>query len=70
MSSAPFAKPVTSLRRAEASVAPTGDLVAILTAGAYGFVPASNYNSRPRPCELLVDGTGFISPETRDTMKT
>jgi diaminopimelate decarboxylase len=33
-----------------------GDLLAIRTAGAYGFVLASNYNSRPRPCELLVDG--------------
>lgn len=32
-----------------------GDLLAIRTAGAYGFVLASNYNSRPRPCELLVD---------------
>jgi diaminopimelate decarboxylase len=34
-----------------------GDLLAILTAGAYGFVSASNYNSRPRPCELLVDSS-------------
>jgi diaminopimelate decarboxylase len=34
-----------------------GDLVAICTAGAYGFVLSSNYNSRPRPCELLVDGS-------------
>jgi diaminopimelate decarboxylase len=33
-----------------------GDLVAIKTAGAYGFVLSSNYNSRPRACELLVDG--------------
>jgi diaminopimelate decarboxylase len=33
-----------------------GDLLAIRTAGAYGFVLASNYNGRPRPCELLVDG--------------
>jgi len=33
-----------------------GDLVALKTAGAYGFVLASNYNSRPRPCELLVNG--------------
>ncbi len=32
-----------------------GDLVALRTAGAYGFVLASNYNSRPRPCELLVN---------------
>ena len=33
-----------------------GDLIALCTAGAYGFVLSSNYNSRPRPCELLVDG--------------
>jgi diaminopimelate decarboxylase len=33
-----------------------GDLLAILTVGAYGFAQASNYNSRPRPAEVLVDG--------------
>ncbi len=33
-----------------------GDLLAVRTAGAYGFVLSSNYNSRPRACELLVDG--------------
>ncbi len=33
-----------------------GDLVAVATAGAYGFVQASNYNSRPRPAEVLVEG--------------
>ncbi len=32
------------------------DLLAILTVGAYGFVQASNYNSRPRPAEVLVHG--------------
>ena len=33
-----------------------GDLLAILDAGAYGMVLASNYNTRPRPAEVLVDG--------------
>jgi diaminopimelate decarboxylase len=33
-----------------------GDLVALMTAGAYGFSLSSNYNSRPRPMEILVDG--------------
>jgi diaminopimelate decarboxylase len=33
-----------------------GDLVAIMSAGAYGFVMASNYNSRPLPAEVLVRG--------------
>ncbi len=33
-----------------------GDVVAFLTAGAYGMVMASDYNSRPSPAEVLVDG--------------
>ncbi len=33
-----------------------GDLIALLSAGAYGFTMASNYNSRPLPAEVLVDG--------------
>lgn len=38
-----------------------GDILAITGAGAYGFSMASNYNSRPRPCEVMVkDGTHRI----------
>jgi diaminopimelate decarboxylase len=33
-----------------------GDLLAVRSAGAYGFVMSSNYNSRPRPPEIMVDG--------------
>jgi diaminopimelate decarboxylase len=33
-----------------------GELLAILTAGAYGYVLSSNYNTRPRPAEVLVQG--------------
>lgn len=33
-----------------------GDRIALLSSGAYGFVMASNYNSRPLPAEILVDG--------------
>jgi diaminopimelate decarboxylase len=36
-----------------------GDLLAVCTAGAYGFVSASNYNARPRPPEILVEGDRF-----------
>ncbi len=36
-----------------------GDLLSIFTAGAYGFSMASNYNARPRPAEVLVDGDKF-----------
>ncbi|WP_192035850.1 diaminopimelate decarboxylase [Halomonas sp. YLGW01] len=39
----------------ELAIAP-GDLLAVRSAGAYGFVMASNYNSRPRPAEVMVDG--------------
>lgn len=34
-----------------------GDLIAVMSAGAYGFSMASNYNARPRPAEVLVDGS-------------
>jgi len=36
-----------------------GDLLAIMTAGAYGFVLSSNYNARLRPAEILVDGSSY-----------
>lgn len=44
-----------------------GDLLAIQTTGAYGFVLASNYNSRPRPCELLVEGGQVHLARRRET---
>jgi diaminopimelate decarboxylase len=43
-----------------------GDLVAVHTAGAYGFVMASNYNSRPRPAEVLVDGDRYAVVTERE----
>jgi len=43
-----------------------GDLVAVMTAGAYGFSMASNYNSRPRPAEVLVDGKGWPVVRSRE----
>lgn len=36
-----------------------GDLLAVRSAGAYGFTMSSNYNSRPRAAEVLVDGTAL-----------
>jgi diaminopimelate decarboxylase len=44
-----------------------GDLVALSTAGAYGFVLSSNYNSRPRSCELLIDGSRIHLARQRET---
>jgi diaminopimelate decarboxylase len=43
-----------------------GDLLAVRTAGAYGYTMASNYNSRPRPAEVLVDGAQFAIATERE----
>ncbi|HET7565006.1 MAG TPA: diaminopimelate decarboxylase [Gemmatimonadaceae bacterium] len=45
----------------------TGDLVAIRSAGAYGSAMSSNYNSRPRVAEVLVDGECFAVTTQRET---
>jgi diaminopimelate decarboxylase len=45
-----------------------GDLLAILDAGAYGMVLASNYNTRPRAAEVLVDGKSAKLIRRRETM--
>jgi diaminopimelate decarboxylase len=47
----------------------SGGLLAIRTAGAYGFVLSSNYNSRPRVCELLVDGARVHVARHRETFE-
>ena len=44
-----------------------GDLLAVESAGAYGFVQASNYNSRPRPAEVLVEGNTWRVVRKRET---
>lgn len=44
-----------------------GNLLAVRSTGAYGFVMASNYNSRPRPVEVLVDGDRFGVITERET---
>jgi diaminopimelate decarboxylase len=54
--------------RTLANVAP-GDYLAVCTAGAYGFVAASNYNSRPRPPEILVEGETFRIVRAREQYK-
>ncbi len=43
-----------------------GDLLAILSAGAYGFVMASNYNTRPKPAEIMVDGNNAYVIRARE----
>jgi diaminopimelate decarboxylase len=46
-----------------------GDLLAVLTTGAYGFVLSSNYNTRPRPAEVLVYGAGAELIRARETVE-
>lgn len=45
-----------------------GDVLAFLNAGAYGFSMASNYNSRPRPAEVAVNGTDHKLIRRRETL--
>jgi diaminopimelate decarboxylase len=45
-----------------------GDLLAVRTAGAYGFVMASNYNTRPRAAEIMVDGERVHEVRARETI--
>ena len=46
-----------------------GDVVAIASAGAYGFVMSSNYNTRPRAAEVLVDGDAVHLVRVREQVK-
>ncbi len=45
-----------------------GDLLAVLTTGAYGYVLASNYNTRPRPAEVLIEGSQARVIRQRETL--
>ncbi len=46
-----------------------GDLVAILDAGAYGMALSSNYNTRPRAAEILVEGKKARLVRRRETIR-
>jgi diaminopimelate decarboxylase len=46
-----------------------GDLLAIMSAGAYGFSMSSNYNSRGRAAEVLVDGDQMHLVRARETIE-
>jgi diaminopimelate decarboxylase len=54
-------------RSREMANAMPGDYLALMTAGAYGFVQSSNYNSRPRAAEVLVEGGTFRIVRARET---
>jgi diaminopimelate decarboxylase len=46
-----------------------GDLLAVMSAGAYGFSMSSNYNSRPRVAEVMVRGDQFYTIRKRETFE-
>jgi diaminopimelate decarboxylase len=46
-----------------------GEHLAVLGAGAYGFVMASNYNARPRPAEVVVDGDRWWVARPRERVE-
>lgn len=48
----------------------TGDLLAVLSAGAYGMAMSSNYNTRPRAAEVMVDGTDVHLIRERETVES
>jgi diaminopimelate decarboxylase len=47
-----------------------GDLLAILSAGAYGMTMSSNYNTRPRAAEVIVDGGSAHLVRARETVES
>ena len=55
-------------RDREVPMVDPGGLMAVMSAGAYGFVMASNYNTRPRAPEVLVDGSRFDVVRRRETV--
>jgi diaminopimelate decarboxylase len=56
-------------RRRRLSPLQAGDLVVLRTAGAYGMAMASQYNARPRPAEVLVDGRSWRVIRARESYK-
>jgi diaminopimelate decarboxylase len=54
-------------RDRELPVVQEGELLAVMSAGAYGFAMASNYNARPRPAEVLVRGDRFSLVRRRES---
>jgi diaminopimelate decarboxylase len=56
-------------RDKEIPVSHQDDLLAVMSAGAYGFTMSSNYNTRPRVAEILVDGKDFHVIRKRETVE-
>jgi diaminopimelate decarboxylase len=63
----PVCESADVLARDRALAAQPGDLLAIMSAGAYGMTMSSNYNSRPRAAEVMVDGATMHLVRRRET---
>ncbi len=64
----PVCESADVLGRDRTLTAQAGDLIAVLSAGAYGFVMASNYNTRPRAAEVMIDGASMHLIRKRETV--
>lgn len=64
----PVCETADALGKDRSLVIEQGDLLAVMSAGAYGFVMASNYNSRPRCAEIMVDGDQAHVVRERETL--
>jgi diaminopimelate decarboxylase len=56
------------LARDRSLVLAPGDLLAVTSAGAYGMTMSSNYNTRPRPAEVIVDGAHAYCVRQRESV--
>ena len=64
-----FTMDENGLQDREMPVVKEGDVLAIMTAGAYGYSMSSNYNTRPRPAEILVSGKKTSVIRKEETLK-
>jgi diaminopimelate decarboxylase len=64
----PVCESADFLAKDRALTVAAGDLLAIMSAGAYGMAMSSNYNSRPRPPEIIVDGSSSRLVRERETV--
>ena len=66
----PICETTDFLAKNRSLVLEQGDYIALMTAGAYGFVLSSNYNSRPRVAEVMVDGSAHQLVRMRETTES
>jgi diaminopimelate decarboxylase len=64
----PVCESADFLARERSLAVKAGSLLAVMSAGAYGMVMSSNYNSRPRPAEVMVMGARAVLIRERETV--